>query len=417
MNLIDRARGIGYRYFPTGFSFLPILNYYSDQHWKTRYVFDFQPVSGRRSAKAERLVDFCLGEFKDKAIPPCTGDSDYLKDENILLFEADPKRVVLSSKIRHDDPDQKKVVEAFISQRAEIPSGLRCWLIRRDNSGAASIPEQGLHIAGMRAASRRHLVLVPTTNRERYLGPKLERQMGELRQAWVPWEEKSDTAWWGGALTGDQWATGEPRTLTRRELLYYFRDNPSDRVRLVPTEFPDSPTSPPGIALKENFTKQSAFGNKCLVLLPGNDIASGSSWYFAGNSVVLMPKPHLEHIFYFEMEPWEHYVPLENDPADVLAKLEWVLENQDEARQIINNSHDRLRWFCGPEYLWACNEVLRRIAPPVSNPSQAKDPVELTSRAVDLGYKYFSTAFSSLLNLKLPKRFLKRCYSLDYQPV
>ena len=101
-----------------------------------------------------------------------------------------------------------------------------------------------------------------------------------------------------------------------------------------------------------------------MLLLPGNDIASGSSWYFAGNSVVLMPKPHLEHILYFEMEPWKHYVPLENDPADILVKLRWVLDNEDAAQQIVTNSHERLRWLCGPEYLWACNEVLRKIAQP-----------------------------------------------------
>ena len=145
-------------------------------------------------------------------------------------------------------------------------------------------------------------------------------------------------------------------------MLYHFRDHPSDQVSLHLTELAIDEEVPPGLELERRFTKQSAFSHKCLLLLPGNDIASGSSWYFAGNSVVLMPKPHLEHILYFEMEPWEHYVPLENDPADILVKLRWVLDNQDKAKQIVANSHERLRWLCGPEYLWACNEVLRRIA-------------------------------------------------------
>ena len=121
---------------------------------------------------------------------------------------------------------------------------------------------------------------------------------------------------------------------------------------------------PPGLHLVDRFTKRHAFSHKCLVLLPGNDIASGSSWYFGGNSVVLMPPPHLEHILYFEMKPWEHYVPLESDPADILTKLQWVLDRPEEAKRIVANSHERLRWLCGPEYQWACNEVLRRIASP-----------------------------------------------------
>ena len=58
----------------------------------------------------------------------------------------------------------------------------------------------------------------------------------------------------------------------------------------------------------------------------------------------------------------------DEDPADILVKLRWTLDHPDEAQQIVANSHERLNWLCGPEYLWACNEVLRRIAQPESNP-------------------------------------------------
>ena len=348
-----------------------VINFHSQRHPEKHYALDYRPVPGQRSAKAERLVDFCLGDFKDSPASNCTRDPVYLNNTNrIMLFESGPRSAVLSAGIRRLVRDTKKVVRALINQRAVIPPGLRCWLTRGDDSGAKSIPGQGLHISGMRRAIHRHLILVPTSCRARYLGPNLERQMEELRQSWIPWEEKSDIAWWGGALTGGWWKDNEPRTLTRMEVLEYFRDNPSDQVRLHLTELSGNSKLPPGLELEDNFTKKSAFMNKCLVLLPGNDIASGSSWYFAGNSVVLMPKPHLEHILYFEMNPWEHYVPLENDPADILVKLEWVLDNQGKARKIVDNSHERLRWLCGPEYLWACNEVLRRIAEPGSGTVQ-----------------------------------------------
>ena len=333
---------------------------------KKHFILDFQLEEGQRSAKAGRLVDFCLGEFADQPVLPCTRDSGYLDQcSHVMLLEAGLQSVVLSAGVTRKVRDRKKVVKALISQRAAIPSGLRCWLVRGDGAGRNTSPEQGVHITGMRQAFHRHLVLVPSSCRNRYLGPKLHKQMEALRQSWIPWEEKTDKAWWGGALTGDWWKNHEPRTLTRREVLCYFRDNPSDQVRLYLTQIPKGAELPAGVDLKDDFTKASAFTHKCLILLPGNDIASGSSWFFAGNSVVLMPKPHQEHILYFEMNPWKHYVPLENDPADILVKLKWVLNNQDLARQIIDNSHARLRWLCGPEYLWACNEVLRRIANPL----------------------------------------------------
>jgi hypothetical protein len=280
------------------------------------------------------------------------------------LLEVSDDEIWLTSSFVNRGRDTKKIIPALISQCAVIPEALKCWIVGGDSCGRNSQPEQGVHVAGMRRAVHRHLVLVPSSCRERYLGVKLQEQMDELRQSWVPWEEKADTAWWGGALTGHWWKTNEPKTITRGEVLSYYRDNPSEKVRLDLTELPPNINAPSGIELKGRFTKQQAFKNKCLIMLPGNDIASSSSWYFCGNSVVLMPKPHLEHILYFEMEPWVHYVPITNDPADILVKLQWVLDNEAQAKEIVANSHQRLRWLCGPEYLWACNEVLRRIAEP-----------------------------------------------------
>jgi len=290
--------------------------------------------------------------------------------KNVLLFESTGRHVALSTRHpeiarkKRDHIDQKAVVSALAGQRAMIPKGLVCWLIRGDGAARFTDPAQGLHIAGMRQPARRDLVLVPTANRSRLLGPQLEKQLTDMRKLWIPWEKKTDTAWWGGALTGDRWMKGELRTLTRREVLCHFRDHPTDRVLLHLVGLNKDRVVPPGLKIEGQFTKKSAFSHKALILLPGNDIASGSSWYFAGNSVVLMPRPHLDHILYFEMKPWQHYVPLENNPADIPVKLQWVLDHPKEAQDIVANSHERLRWLCGPEYLWACNEVLRRISEP-----------------------------------------------------
>ncbi len=333
------------------------------------YQLDYRPFSGQRSASAERLVDFCLGEFQDRPIVPCSNDFYYFQKYEWLRLETDPDGRMMSVRLPRGRQDQKEVPAALVSQRTRIPGKLRCWLVQGDSAGRFIRPEQGLHLSGMRPANHRQIVLVPTSNRERFLGPNLHRQMQDLRKSWIPWEDKTDTAWWGGALTGDRWATCEPRTLTRREVLCHYRDHPSPQVFLYPTELQEGERLPDGLSLSSQFSKKSAFGHKCLLLLPGNDIASGSSWYFAGNSVVLMPRPHLEHILYFEMNPWEHYVPLENDPADILIKLQWVLDNPLEARKIVDNAHERLRWLCGPEYLWACNEVLRRVSSGLGSPA------------------------------------------------
>jgi len=322
----------------------------------------YQPIAGVRSDKAERLVAYCLGDYANGTVPACSQDIEYLQRKDILMLETEDQGLKLSAGLSNKSVnDQKKIARALIDQRADIPDGFTTWVVRGDYSGQRSDPKQGLHVSGMRHKSRSDLVLLPTACRERYVGMNLQRQMEELEQSWSPWEMKSDTAWWGGALTGDWWKTNEPISLTRREVLYHFRDNPDPRVCLRLTELPTNLAKPTGVPVQIRFTKREAYTHKCMLLLPGNDIASASSWYFCGNSVVLMPEPHLEHILYFEMEPWVHYVPLEPDPNDVLVKLQWVLDNQGEAQQIVANSHQRLKWLCGPEYLWACNEVLRRL--------------------------------------------------------
>lgn len=333
-------------------------------HVKQCFAYDYKPVPGKPSEKAMRLVDYCLGDNKDKPVKACTNDLNYLKNRSIFHCQFSQNQIELFlgwaklSTTGKINIDHKKIINALISQRAEFPNNLSCWIVRGDSHGRHSNPAQGLHLAGMRSKNRRDLVLVPTANRNRFTGPELLQQLHELASVCPDWNDKTDTAWWGGALTGDRWQNTEPYSLTRRQVLTYYQEHPTDKVILQMTA---ANHSPPGIALSPKFTRQDAFRHKCLVLLPGNDIASGSSWYFAGNSVVMMPPPHLEHILFFEIEPWVHYVPLENNPADILVKLQWVLDHPQEAQQIIKNSHERLMWLCGEEYQWACNEVLRRL--------------------------------------------------------
>lgn len=325
------------------------------------YPMRYETVPGVESAQARQLVDYCLGAFTKDPVPKFSLDISYLERPQIILLESMAGKIGVTQKagLHEDRIDQKMVVDAWISQRTAVPDPFRCWMIRGDGGGKHSIASKGLHISAVRRKDRRDLVLVPSANRERYLGPRLAAQMRELRHLWGPWKEKSDSAWWGGDLTGLDWATAEPPTLTRWDVLSYFRDHPSEQVHL---HLADSRgREMPGIQASGHFTKADAFSHKCLVLLPGNDIPSGLSWFFASNSVVLMQEPHLEHILYFMMKPWVHYVPLEPRPSDILIKLEWVLSNADRAQEIVRNAQERLNWFCGPEYLWACNEVMRRI--------------------------------------------------------
>ncbi len=164
----------------------------------------------------------------------------------------------------------------------------------------------------------------------------------------------------GCAGTGPGLDKSRKEELSRSRVLDYFHRNPSPQVQLHLVGYPSGRLHRPHEELGK-FRKHDALKHKCLLILKGNDIPSGLTWGFCGNSLVLMQPPKLECILHFELEPWVHYVPVESDPADILVKLHWVLENQAMAREIVNNAHEHLRWLTGSEYLWSCNEVLRRI--------------------------------------------------------
>jgi hypothetical protein len=74
---------------------------------------------------------------------------------------------------------------------------------------------------------------------------------------------------------------------------------------------------------------------KGLVMIEGNDVASGLKWALLSQSVVLMPVPkHTSWAMEELLEPWVHYVPLDDDASNVEELMQWVIEHDAEAQKI-----------------------------------------------------------------------------------
>jgi hypothetical protein len=74
---------------------------------------------------------------------------------------------------------------------------------------------------------------------------------------------------------------------------------------------------------------------KAIIMLEGNDVASGLKWSLLSQSVVMMPKPkHTSWALEELLEAWVHYIPLSDDLEDVEEKMQWILSHDDEARRI-----------------------------------------------------------------------------------
>ncbi|MEO2176122.1 MAG: hypothetical protein ABGY96_18725, partial [bacterium] len=247
-------------------------------------------IEGFPSDKAQRLVRYCLGMFANQPIPRCSMDLDYpcIKGPSTLLLQivSGSARLVTRTRKHRDVPiDQKWILNAWITQRSYLPEGLSCWIVRGDAAGEWTNPGQGVHMGMVRKPRHQHIVLAPSSDRDRVLGVLLEQQMGDMEELWTPWERKLDGVFWGGAGTGPPLARSPKERLTRAQVIDYFHQNPSPGVQVHPVEFSERWLPAPYVAYGK-FRKQDAFRYKCLLVLDGNDIASGFTWSFCGNSVI-----------------------------------------------------------------------------------------------------------------------------------
>lgn len=53
-------------------------------------------------------------------------------------------------------------------------------------------------------------------------------------------------------------------------------------------------------------------------------------YLLAGDSVVLKQDSSYYEHFYNELQPWEHYIPIRADLGDLLEKIQWAREHDEE---------------------------------------------------------------------------------------
>ena len=77
---------------------------------------------------------------------------------------------------------------------------------------------------------------------------------------------------------------------------------------------------------------------KAIIMLEGNDVASGLKWALFSNSVVMMSKPTCTSWAMEELlRPYVHYIPLKDDLSNVEEQVQWMIDHDVEAEQIANN--------------------------------------------------------------------------------
>jgi hypothetical protein len=73
---------------------------------------------------------------------------------------------------------------------------------------------------------------------------------------------------------------------------------------------------------------------KYVLSLPGNDYPSSLRQDLVSGSLVLMPKPFWEGVWFYGLKPNVHYIPLRADLADLEEKLQWCRDNDGACKEM-----------------------------------------------------------------------------------
>uniref|UniRef100_A0A7S1YH12 Glycosyl transferase CAP10 domain-containing protein n=1 Tax=Grammatophora oceanica TaxID=210454 RepID=A0A7S1YH12_9STRA len=162
----------------------------------------------------------------------------------------------------------------------------------------------------------------------------------------VSWEEKMPVAIWRGQLTGSRdfydKRLGDMENcnnMPRCRVVYELDNSTLVDAKLTTTRnrLPNELNNVSLVVQKTPIKQLLRY--KAIIMLEGNDVASGLKWALLSQSVVLMPVPkHTSWAMEELLVPYVHYVPLKDDLSDVEQQMQWVLDNEDTAWKISQRS-------------------------------------------------------------------------------
>ncbi len=97
---------------------------------------------------------------------------------------------------------------------------------------------------------------------------------------------------------------------------------------------------------REKLTLYAHLDYKFVMALEGNDVASNLKWVMSSNSLAVMPRPSYETWFMEgKLIPNYHYVEIKPDYSDLKERMQYYIDNPEEAEEIIRHAHEWVAQF------------------------------------------------------------------------
>lgn len=169
-----------------------------------------------------------------------------------------------------------------------------------------------------------------------------------------PYHAKNEKILWRGASTGNH-IHGQ-----RDLIVIKFQHHSNPDIDIKYNELVQGYTNNKNEYLLGDYKNlEQQLEYKFLISIEGNDVASNLKWMLLSNSIVLMPKPKICSWFMEDkLEPFVHYIPLNDDFSDLEDKYNWCLHNQGECEKISKNASQYIEQFMDQNRE---NEITRRV--------------------------------------------------------
>lgn len=147
----------------------------------------------------------------------------------------------------------------------------------------------------------------------------------------IPWTERSDALGWRGVCSG----TGGSESLRIRFTKTVYDYNSEENVRLI-KQWNEGKNIP-----EELFNEYMDFTEflkyKIFFIVDGNVIASNHMWGFASGCIPFLVSNGKCWFTEFAI-PFVHYIPINHDLSNLIEQIEWVKNNDAQAKQIAKNA-------------------------------------------------------------------------------
>ncbi|RLW08408.1 hypothetical protein DV515_00003319 [Chloebia gouldiae] len=126
------------------------------------------------------------------------------------------------------------------------------------------------------------------------------------------------------------------------------------------------------------------FKYKYQVNIDGTVAAYRFPYLLLGDSLVLKQDSQYYEHFYIGLKPWKHYVPVKRNLEDLLEKIKWAKENDEEARKIAKEGQLTARELLQPHRFYCYYyKVLQKYAERQASKPEIRDGMELVPQPDD----------------------------------